>query len=74
MPTPPAGIPQSRNQVYFRVPRELADGTYTMDIVDIRINTHRETTNTQKATLREFALHVLADADFTEFWDENSQA
>ncbi len=68
----PNGYTQMRNQVYFKVPLALDNGKRTHNTLDIRISADVETTAAELATLREYAMHVLADADFQNFWDKQA--
>lgn len=70
----PGGYTQARSLITIVVPVTLADGSVSSRTLKIEQSVPRETAAADKASLRELGMHVLSDADFTEFWDEQSQA
>jgi hypothetical protein len=70
----PGGYTAARNTVVIKVPLDLADGSSYVDTVRIEIACAQERTAAQKLSLRERAMHILNDADFTSFWDDQSKA
>jgi len=71
-PDKPNGYTQSRSAITLKVPKVLTNGSITVNTVRIEVATDVETSETEKLTLRDLAVQVLSDSDFTEFW--NNQA
>lgn len=70
----PNGYTQARSTVVVKVPLSLDNGNRTINTVKMEIACDIETTDAEKATLREYALHCLSDSDIQEFWDEQSRS
>lgn len=68
----PGGWTQARNNVAVKSPLGLDNGNRTVNTIRIEISCDPETTDAEKATLREYGAHVLLDSDFTDFWDNQS--
>jgi hypothetical protein len=68
----PNGYTQARNTVVVKVPLTLANGNLTVNTIRIEQSCDFETSAADKASLREWAVHLLNDSDFTEFWDDQS--
>jgi len=71
-PDKPNGYTQSRSAVTLKVPLPLDNGTITVNTIRIEVSTDVETTELEKLALRQIALQVLSDSDFTEFWNNQS--
>lgn len=48
-------------------PKQLADGSIKFNVADIRLETHPETTDAEKANMVSYACQMLCDADFQAF-------
>lgn len=70
----PNGYTQGRNNVHIKVPLSLDNGNRTVNNVKIEISSDIETTDAERATLRELAAHVLLDADYQDFWDAQARS
>jgi hypothetical protein len=70
----PGGYSPARSSVLFKLPITLADGSSFVNTLKVEQVVSRETSAADKAAMRGLGLHALADADFTEFWDDQSQA
>jgi len=71
-PDKPNGYTQSRSALTLKVPLSLDNGSVTVNTVRIEVSTDVETTELEKLALRQLALQVLSDSDFTEFWNNQS--
>jgi len=70
----PNGYTQSRSSVTLKVPLVLTNGSITVNTVRIEVASDVETTEAEKLSLRQLAIQLLSDSDFTEFWNNQSVA
>lgn len=68
----PNGYTQQRNEVLIKQPFALDNGNSTICTVSIVMSTDVEMTSTEKETLMEYAAQFLTEADFQDFWKQQS--
>jgi len=68
----PNGYTQARNTVVIKVPLTLDNGNRTVNTIRIELASDIETTDAERDTLRELAMHVLNDTDFDDFWNQQA--
>jgi hypothetical protein len=68
----PAGYTQARNVVVISSPKTLANLAVTKNSCRIEFSFDRETTDAEKATMRELAAQAIIDTDFVSFWNSQS--
>lgn len=70
----PNGYTQARSTITLKVPLALDNGNLTYNTLQISLACDVETTQAEKQTLMVYGAQVLADSDFTEFWEDQSVA
>lgn len=69
----PSGYTQARNTMYVKVPFTVpSTSLLTSQTIRMEIATDIETTDAQKLSLRVLAAQLLADSDYTAFWDDQT--
>lgn len=68
----PNGYSQQRAKVYFKSPKLLANGNYTVNTVSVEIAYDPETTASEIAALREIASIIGAHSNFDELVEDGS--
>lgn len=68
----PNGYTQQRSSLTVKIPLVLDNGESTVNTIRIEMSSDVETTDAEKAELRNIAAQTLFDTDFTEFWDNRA--
>jgi hypothetical protein len=66
----PNGYTQSRTSIFFKVPKLLANGKTTVNTFELKGAFDPETTDAERATVRNMAIQVLEN--YPSFWDDRA--
>jgi len=64
----PGGYTQARETLRFNFPRELTDGSITVETLEIKLATSTEATTAEKQEYLNLAAQACVDSDFSQFF------
>jgi hypothetical protein len=70
----PGGMTPNKRRTSYKISRQLADGSYFTDQVNIEIIAHPETTVSEITGLRSAGCNMLNDSDFDGLWNYGSRS